>query len=111
MNHKTRPATAAAADRSLSIDQQLERQTNTATASTSQASYPADDAGEDDWQYFRRRPGATTRTRFPLASEFPDDFLEHGGAVAFVRVAVVRDGRGQPVWAARSVMFRSGGSA
>jgi hypothetical protein len=70
-----------------------------------------DDRGEDDWSFFRARPGAATRTRFPLPNEFPDDFLEHGGAVAFVRVAVTRDDRGQPAWAARSVLFRSGGSA
>jgi len=84
---------------------------NTPNASTSQAPCPADDAGEDDWQYFGRRPHVSTRTRFALPAEFPDDFLEHGGAVAVVRVAVTRDGRGQPVWAARSVLFRSGGSA
>jgi hypothetical protein len=65
-----------------------------------------DNRGEDDWAYFRARPAATTRTRFPLENEFPDDFR-----VAFVRVAVVRDDRGQPVWAARSVRFCEGGSA
>jgi hypothetical protein len=70
-----------------------------------------DNAGENDWQYFRARPAATVRTRCPLPGEFPDDFLQHGGGVAFVRVAVTRDDRGLPVWAARSVMFCSGGSA
>jgi hypothetical protein len=38
-------------------------------------------------------------------------FLEHGGAVAFVRVAVVRNDNGLPVWAARNVTFRCGGRA
>jgi hypothetical protein len=66
----------------------------------------ADTAGEDDWTYFRARPAATTRTRFPLPGEFPDDFR-----VAFVRVAVTRDDRGRPVWAARSVRFCEGGTA
>jgi hypothetical protein len=51
------------------------------------------------------------RTRFPLEGEFPDDFLEHSGAIPFVRVAVVRDDNGLPVWAARSVTFREGGRA
>jgi hypothetical protein len=72
---------------------------------------PPDDRGEDDWTFFRARPGAATRTRFALPNEFPADFLEHGGAVAFVRVAVTRDDNGEPAWAARSVLFCSGGCA
>jgi hypothetical protein len=86
-------------------------QTNIPDTANSQAPLLADTAGENDWEYFGRRPAAAVRTRFPLEGEFPDDFLEHGGAVPFVRVAVVRDDNGLPVWAARSVQFCSGGSA
>jgi hypothetical protein len=66
--------------------------------------FAPDDRNEDDWQYFKRRPAATVRTRFALPGEFPDDF-----APAFVRVSIVRDDNGLPVWAARSVTFRSSG--
>ena len=65
----------------------------------------ADDRGEDDWAFFRARPGATIRTRLPFPNEFPADFIACGGGAAFVRVAVTRDDRGLPVWASRNVMF------
>jgi hypothetical protein len=73
---------------------------------------PPDVTGEDDWAYFRRRPGAVVRVRLPFPREFPDDFLEHdGGTAFFVRIAVSRDAAGEPVWGARSVTRCQGGRA
>jgi len=73
---------------------------------------PPDNRGEDDWTYFRRRPGAAVRTRLPFPNEFPDDFMEYGGGVAFVRITVERDAAtGEPTRGARSLMFCEGGNA
>jgi hypothetical protein len=107
---KVRPAIAQTMNGPRGSDQLGSRisPSNTLSSSKPQA---ADDRGEDDWMFFRARPDAIIRTRFPLPGEFPDDFLEHGGAVPFVRVCIVRDDNGLPVWAARNVTFRSGGSA
>src|SRR6266849_2838424 len=46
-----------------------DRPLNNRPAPRLQASYPADDAGEDAWQYFRARPGATVRLRLPWPGE------------------------------------------
>jgi hypothetical protein len=50
----------------------------------------ADDRGEDDLTFFRRRPNVNTRTRLPFAGEFPPGVLEPGRG-AFVHVATLRD--------------------
>jgi hypothetical protein len=102
---RTKPASAETAGELRGI-QQLGSRLNPSPNTPSPARLQApDDAGESDWAFFRARPGATIRTRLPFPDEFPDDFIACGGGVAFVRVAVVRDDRGLPVWAARSVMF------
>jgi hypothetical protein len=116
MIRKTKRPADAAASAGPRIDPQRLASTaidpsNNHSPDRPQASCPADNRGEDDWAYFRARPGAAVRTRFALPGEFPSDFLEHGGAIPYVRVAVVRDDNGLPVWAARSVQFCEGGSA
>jgi hypothetical protein len=72
-----------------------------------------DDSGESDFDYFRRYPGATARLRLPWPTEFPADFMEQRGGVAFVRITVIkRDvATGRPTRVARSLRFCSGGSA
>lgn len=94
------------------VDQQRLRHHNGATNSPSPEKLqappsPPDDRGEDDWTYFRARPGLTRRLRFPLADE-PLDMTDDIG-IALVSVRMDRDEFGQPVNRLRAVFFRMGG--
>jgi hypothetical protein len=114
MTDKTkRPADAAASAGPRKIDRLGSKISppNNPNASTSQAPCPADTAGESDCAYFRVRASATTRLRLPWPGEYPDDFLQRGGAVAIVRVIVTRDAAGRPMRGRRSLLFCEGGSA
>jgi hypothetical protein len=114
MIQKTKKPADAATSSGLQIEQvstTLNLSNNPKPAKPQAPPLLADTAGEDDWTYFRQRPGATTRTRLPFLNEYPDDFMEYGGGVAFVRITVERDQQGEPTRGARSLTFCEGGSA
>jgi hypothetical protein len=81
---------------------------NTPSLDQLQAPCPADTAGEDDWQYFRRRKAATTRIRLPFPDEFPVCVLLPGRP-AYVRVWVERADR--QLKRRRRLQFCEGGTA
>jgi hypothetical protein len=112
MNHKTkRPADAAASAGPRKTDRLGSKisSTNNANGSTSQAPCPADDAGEDDWTYFRARPGVNTRTRLPFENEYHACVLLPGRP-AFVHVEIERDADRQ-LKRRRRLRFCEGGTA
>jgi hypothetical protein len=117
MNPKTaRPADAAASAGPRKIDQLAREIGPTNNPKPAELQAPpllADTAGEDDRTCFGRRPGAATRLRLPWPSEYPADFIAHGGGVAFVRITVVKrdSATGQPTRVARRLQFCEGGNA
>lgn len=113
MTHKTKRPADAATSAGPRVDQRLVRTTITPTNSLKSAGPQAtplpDDRGEDDWTYFRRRPGAVTRLRLPFEDEYPACVLLPGRP-AFVRIQVERDANGR-LKRCRSLRFCKGGSA
>ena len=76
----------------------------------------ADDRGEDDETFFRRRPGARHRFRLPLPGEFSAAILSEARIQARGREVVVlvvsdRDARGIPSARARGLVCLPGGTA
>jgi hypothetical protein len=112
MTHKMmKPAAAGATTGLREIDQLGSKinPSNNTSASTSQA--PLADRVEDDFAYFRRHPGATTRTRLPFPNEFTPAALAQGGGLdCFVHAIVQRNADGT-IRRARWLLFVQGGSA
>jgi hypothetical protein len=78
-------------------------QSNTPNASKPQAA--PDDHGEDDLTFFSRRPNVNTRTRLPIAGEFPPGVID-ARRVAFVHVVTLRDPlTNQPTTRGRGVFY------
>jgi hypothetical protein len=69
-----------------------------------------DDAGEGDFEFFRRHPGARIRIRFPFPDEFALEILDEGGLDCFV-CAIVERKAGRPLRRARWLLFCEGGRA
>jgi hypothetical protein len=110
MIHKTRPATAATVDRSVGIKRQINGSFNTSNATRPQAPPLPDIHGEDDWTYFRVRPGAVTRLRLPFENEYPVCVLLPGRP-AVVRVLIERDVVNGQLKRRRSLRFCQGRTA
>jgi hypothetical protein len=73
--------------------------------------FAPDDRYESDFAYFRARPHAKIRNRFPFPGEFAAEDLTEGGLDCFVRAIVERNGSGQPTRRARWLLFCAGGHA
>jgi hypothetical protein len=72
----------------------------------------ADDAGEDDFDFFLARPLARTRIRSAFPGEFRRRLLKPGGGrSAVVIVGMLRDDTGRPTTRIRSIVFPEGGTA
>jgi hypothetical protein len=73
---------------------------------------PPDDSGEDDLEFFTKRPSVNSRIRLPIDGEFPAALLRPG---AFVHVLLVtRDPKtNEPRQRARAIFYSdiSGGTA
>ncbi|WP_426442051.1 hypothetical protein [Bradyrhizobium genosp. P] len=107
------PSDATTIGRPLKTEQLGSRlgSTDTLNARSPQAPSPPDDRGEDDLEYFRRRPHLNRRIRFAIEGEFPPGAIE-SGRDAIVHVALARDPKtNEPGIRARAIVYSDGGRA
>ena len=71
-----------------------------------------DNTGENDLEFFRRRPGVDSRKRLAFENEPPPGLASRSyDNVAFISVRLLRDAAGQPATILREIAYGQWGHA